>query len=177
MKRSKRTPQSITILQPQEFKALLINATLEVLPVIVLGGFCGLRSSEILSLDWSAIHFDRKMMAVEGGIKTFHRRVVPLPDAAAAWLMPIAKDSGRVVPYRSQTMFLFATKQVWKAAGVKWRTNNLRCSAGSYMFAMCGNAKQTATELGNSAPIVEHLGQFVSREDAEKWFGIFPKTT
>ena len=148
----------------------------KLLPAIVLVGFCGLRSGEILSLDWSSIDFVNMTVVIEGGMKTFHRRVVPLPDAAAAWLTPIAKDSGRVVHHRSLRTLFSATDQVWKSSGVKRSPNILRLSMMSYRFAATDNASKTASELGTSPQLLEiHHLKSISNRDAEAWFGIFPK--
>ena len=174
MKRPKRTPRRINILKPHEFQALLTHATPEVLPAIVLGGFCGLRPSEILDLDWSAIDFEVKKVTVSSE-KTSRSRVIPIPKAATAWLVPIAKDAGPIIP--SHTAYSTAAGKTWKAAGVKRQTNSLRTSAGSYMFAAARNALIAASEIGISLQHLEtQLKDSISKEDINAWFNIYPKS-
>lgn len=172
----KRLPRPITILTPHEFQALLTNATPEPLPAIVLGGFCGLRPAEIYSLNWSAIDFANKAVHVEGGLKSHHhRRLVPLPDAAGAWLAPIAQHSGPVINSPSQAAFFAATAPVWTAAGIKRQPNILRLSLISYLLAATNDIHTTASEVGISSTTLEtHFLKQISTEDAAAWFGIFP---
>lgn len=166
------------ILKPREFEALLRNATPQTLPAFVLGGFCGLRQSEICRIDWPAINFKRKYITVNASItKTARRRLVPLHDAAAAWLAPVAKESGRVIEYSSAINLCIMMRPVWKKAGVKPTQNCLRHSAASYALAVTGNAAQTALDLGTSVQmLMQNYRELVTKEDAEVWFSIFPQT-
>ena len=171
----KRPLRRICILKPSEFQALLNSATPETLPAIVLAGFCGLRTGEILDLDWSDIEPDKKTVFINCNTKLSRSRVAPLPEAAIAWLASIAKDSGPVVNYRSQNDFYRATDPVWKSAGVKRTPNLLRLSMMSYLFAATNNPSRTARELGISPELLErHLPKSISTDDIEAWFSIFP---
>ncbi len=176
LRRAKNKPSVIGILTPTEFAAALNFATRKTLPAFVLGGFCGMRQAEICRLDWSAIDFTRKLITVNASIaKTSRRRLVPLHDAAAAWLAPIAKPSGRVIEYSSPINLSIMMRPVWKAAKAKNTQNRLRHSGASYWLAATGNAPQTALDLGTSIQmLMQHYRELVTKEDAARWFSIFP---
>jgi len=174
--RVKFKPPIIGIITPEEFAKTLAVATRKTLPAFVLGGFCGVRQAEICRLDWSAVSFSRKLITINAGIaKTSRRRLVPLHDAAAAWLAPVAKDDGPVIEYSSTVNLSIMMRSVWKAAGVKNTQNCLRHSGASYRLADTGDAPRTALELGTSVQmLMQHYRELVTEEDAEKWFAIFP---
>jgi len=174
--RAKLQPATIGILTPEQFAAVLQRASRKTLPAFVLGGFCGMRQSEICRLDWSSIFPERQIITANASItKTARRRIVPIPDAARAWLEPIAKSHGPVIEYSSQINLCIMMRPVWKAAGVKPTQNCLRHSAASYQLALTGNAPQTTLDLGTSVKmLMEHYRELVTKEDAQKWFSIFP---
>lgn len=176
--RAKTKPPVIGILTPEQFSKVLRVATRKTLPAFVLGGFSGMRQAEICRLDWSAIDFERKYITVNADIaKTARRRLVPLHDAAAAWLEPIAKLSGLVIEYSSPVNLSIMMRPVWKAAGIKNTQNCLRHSGATYGLAATGNAAQTALDLGTSVQmLMQHYRELVTKEDAETWFAIFPAT-
>src|SRR5215472_10813426 len=81
----KRTP--VEIFTPSELAAILASASQEVAPCIALAAFAGLRSAEILRLDWSDV--ERRPGFVEiasDKAKTAARRIVPIADNLAQWL-------------------------------------------------------------------------------------------
>lgn len=58
-------------------------------PMLGIGLFAGLRTSELKSLDWSEIDFERRVILVTGKkAKTRHRRHVKISDNLSAWLTP-----------------------------------------------------------------------------------------
>lgn len=175
-KRVKLKPVKIGILKPEEFEKVLPLATRKTLPAFVLGGFCGIRQAEICRMDWSAIDFKRKLITVNAEIaKTGLRRLVPLHDAAAAWLAPIAKDSEKVIEYSGPINLSSVMRVIYKKAGVKNTQNCLRHSAASYRLAITNNAPKVALELGTSVQkLKDNYRQLVTKEDAQKWYAIYP---
>lgn len=162
------------ILKPKEFQTLLHNSPPETLPAFVLGGFCGISQAEICSLDWSAIDFQRKLITVNGAIaKTGHRRLVPLHEAAAAWLAPIAKKTGKLINLPSQNEFTTQLNQVWKEAKVEGH-HSLRNSAIFYLFALGATSRRSAAfgfSLKRLFVLFRDLGR---KRKAKAWFGLFP---
>ena len=96
-------------------------------------------------------------------------------SAAAAWLKPIEKKSGRIIEYSSTINLCIMMRPLWKTAKVKPTQNCLRHSGVSYRLADTGDAPRTALELGTSVQmLMQHYRELVTKEDAEKWFSIFP---
>lgn len=74
---------------PRELAALLENADGSLCPLIAIGGLAGLRTAELLRLDWADVwrvpgHVE--VTAVKA--KTRQRRLVEICPALAAWLEP-----------------------------------------------------------------------------------------
>jgi integrase len=68
------------------------------LPGVCLKLFAGLRTSELLSLDWSEVSTSE--IVIRGAkAKTRQRRIVAISENLAAWLQPLRRPSGRVVPF------------------------------------------------------------------------------
>ena len=90
---------SVETITPKQFEALLINADDIIRPAFVLGGFCAVRQAEIARLDWSKIDLAEKTITIDATVaKTNARRTVTIPEPAIAWLAPLAKKSGPVLP-------------------------------------------------------------------------------
>jgi integrase len=85
----------IEIFKPEELRLLLKHAHNCLVPVLAMGAFTGLRTSEIERLDWQDVKFDAKCVVVQKGkVRTKRgraRRIVPMPPNLAAWLKPYAK--------------------------------------------------------------------------------------
>lgn len=162
-----------TILTPTQFRWVLSNSTPDILPLVVLGGFCGLRLGEIQNLDWSNVDFEKHILEF-GGKYPSRNRLVSLPDAAAAWLKPIAKKSGRVIDNASVSTLAARMFRVWKKAKLERSPQSLRLSAIAYRFAIDGKM-QTACEFGISPKIIaNHFLKPVTEDEAKAWFSIFP---
>lgn len=164
------------ILKSREFKALLQKATPQTLPAFVLGGFCGLRLAEIQELRWEDVDFETRVVVVEGGKYPSSKRIVSLPTAAAAWLSPDAKNSGRVMDGLSAATLTSEMRCVWKEAKCAATPHSLRYSAAAYWLALEGGTK-TAKEFGFSLKMLIALfRQLVRKRQAKTWFAIFPPT-
>ncbi|HEX7861702.1 MAG TPA: tyrosine-type recombinase/integrase [Verrucomicrobiae bacterium] len=178
------------IYTPEEMIRLLAAASGEFLPCIAIGGFAGLRSTEIERLEWSDIDLTARHIVIGASrSKTASRRIVPISDNLAAWLENYKDAEGKVWKgnhkefYRAQKATARNTEVKENpetgARAVKalsWKTNALRHSYASYRFAEIGDAGRVAGELGNSAAVVHrHYRELVKKAAAEKWFGIKPE--
>jgi len=66
------------------------------LPYVAIGLFAGIRSAELLRLDWSAVKLSERAVIVGAGIaKKRSRRVVEISDTLAAWLALCGKRGGQ----------------------------------------------------------------------------------
>ena len=142
----------VTLYTSEEMRALLDKANAALLPYLAIGAFAGLRSAEIMRLDWKHIRFDRGFIECEASMtKTRRRSLVPLSDNLRAWLEPLAQHDGRVAPYSdvSTVVCEFGHK-----IGIKWKRNALRHSYISYRLAVVPDTARVALECGNSPEII-----------------------
>jgi integrase len=149
-----------------------------------MGAFCGLRTAEILRLDWRDLNLERRLITVEADkAKTQARRIVPLCSAAVEWLRTVAQKDGRVAPFTRENWLsealTAAVNKARKKAGSKtkfaWQRNALRHSFASYRVAEIKNVDQVALECGNSAKMIfTHYRELATEDDARKWFGTRP---
>lgn len=160
------------IFQPEQIEKLLLAAPTRLIPILALGGFAGLRASELSRLNWSAVNLDRRLIELRAGqAKTASRRIIPISENLAAWLGLIERK-GAVIPdpdyYRQATALA-------KKLEVPWPRNVLRHSYISYRLALIQDVNQVALEAGNSPAIIfKHYRELVTEEAARVWFGIVP---
>src|SRR5262249_46368939 len=95
--RAKDRGGEIGILKPQELAKLLKHASTEPTLYLALGALTGLRSAELIRLEWSDINFERGHLIVgKEKSKTATRRLVPIQPNLAQWLAPYKGCSGKV---------------------------------------------------------------------------------
>jgi len=172
-------------LSPDELGVLLENVSPEYLPWLACSAFAGIRNSEMSPvasdkppLDWSDFHWSRNVLIVRPETsKTGRRRVIPILSVLAAWLRPVALESGRVCPERNPTHGTRKVEPETARLGALiggWKANALRHSFISYFAAMHG-ISAAAQAAGNSEAIARRSYQDAkSKADAKKWFGLIP---
>jgi integrase len=153
---------------------LLHNAPPDLIPILAIGAFSGIRMAELDRLDWSAVDLERGIIELRAGqAKTGSRRVIPVTDNLAAWLEPLERK-GMVVP--SVKAHHRAVAAHAAALKIEWPRNVLRHSFISYRIATVKSADQVALEAGNSPSIIfKNYRELTTEEQADKWFGILPK--
>jgi len=160
-----------------ELRALLEAAQRvepDVLPMLAIGAFAGLRDAEIKRLDWAEVDQTRKHIEITAvKAKSAKRRIVPMEPNLAESLRPYSGKTGRVVPdgYRGKI------ERVRKAAGLtRWPNNGLRHSFASYRLAAIHNAPRVASELGHTSPqmLYSTYREVVIPEEAERYWKITP---
>jgi site-specific recombinase XerC len=173
-KRSEK-PTPVKIFTPAQLAALLKHASGEIAPCLALAAFAGLRSEEILRLDWSDV--ERRSGFVEVAAhkaKTQARRIVPISDNLGRWLA-IAPRRGEGVWPHSKAWFFKAMRNTAEAAKVKWAQNALRHSWISYRLAEIQDVNRVALEAGNSPQMIfRHYRELATPEQARTWFSIAP---
>ena len=167
---------AIEIFTPDEIAKLLAAADRDLIPFLALGAFAGLRSAEIERLDWRDVKFETGFVIVEAGkAKTATRRQVEMRPNLRAWLEPLAKIEGRVIPYADDELYK-ELRAVSDKAKVPWKNNALRHGFISYRVAETGDVNRTALEAGNTATMIfSHYRELVTPQQAKTWFGIWPK--
>ena len=96
--RQKRVKKaSYPIYQPEEFESLLDNADPEMVPPLVLLGFCGIRPAEMRRLNWRDVRFETRTLIIDATqAKTGSRRTVPLCGSALMWLSGFKSSQGPI---------------------------------------------------------------------------------
>src|SRR4029453_7621890 len=169
-----RPPDIFTV---DELQALLEAATRtahDVVPMLAIGAFAGLREAEIQRLDWSEVDLARRHIEVKAAkAKSARRRIIPIQPNLAGWLRPYAGQSGQVVPPGSRRKL----DRVRKESGLaRWPQNGLRHSFASYRLAAIHDAPRVASELGHTSPqmLYNTYRELVLPDEAERYWNIAP---
>ena len=176
--KAKEVEGEVSILTPKQAATLLENANDKTLPAVAIGLFAGLRTSEILRLDWGEIDFGAKHILVKAEkAKSARRRYVTIPDNLRSWLLPFAKKRGPVA--RTEKEFYRDLTEARKAADLLdgWQGNEMRHSFARYHLAKHKDAGQTAGELGHTSTtlVFSHHRKLAKPAAATRYFGIVPK--
>lgn len=165
------------IFSPEQAARLLEHAAeYDLLAYVAIGLFAGLRSAELLRLDWSAVKLAERSIIIGSAVaKKRSRRVVEINDTLAAWLPSCAKRKGMVVELDQRTLYKRLTELATAAGLEKWQDNGLRHSCASYSLALTGDAVKVAYQLGNSADMIHrHYKALVTKDDAERFWVLRP---
>jgi integrase len=177
------TAKRVPIFTAGELRVTLDTAPAELVPVIALGAFAGLRPEEIRRLDWTAVDLLRKRIDIDAGVsKTAAHRYVPISETLFQWLQPYAKSAGKVAPlnlYRRLWNFHLILAEKDDKNGrpaVIWKHNALRHSFASYALAKEEDAARVALWLGHASPSMtfKHYRERVTPEAAAEWFAVLP---
>jgi integrase len=141
----------IGFLTPDETEALLNATSDSIRATVAIGAFAGLRLSEREKLDWREVDIENRSIEVKAeNAKSARRRIVKISENLAAWLTPLAKESGPLTPPErvAATEFKAARKAAGFGSGSwltkeerengvtlkPWPKNGLRHSYASYHF-------------------------------------------
>jgi integrase len=169
-----RPPDIFTV---NELQALLEAATRtahDVVPMLAIGAFAGLREAEIQRLDWSEVDLARGHIEVKATkAKSARRRIIPIQPNLAAWLRPYTGRSGQVVPAGARRKLDRVREEARLA---KWPNNGLRHSFASYRLAAIHDAPRVAMELGHTSSqmLFSTYREVVRPEEAESYWKIGP---
>lgn len=165
------------ILTPSQLSALLLAAAPELVPLLVLQAFCGVRRAEAGRMTWGNVRLDEENPWIEipgSATKTNRRRSHEITPCAVAWLRPLAGHPATVLGL-TETVYRRRLRDAARAAGIEWDENLLRHSFGTYRLAVLRNAAAVAEEMGNSPAIVRtHYQNVASPADAAAWWQILP---
>jgi integrase len=171
----------ISIYTAEEMRRLIAAADDRILPMIVIGGFAGLRHAEIARLDWQEIDMEEGFIEVKAeNAKTDMRRIVPLKDNLKAFLKPLAKKTGKVVSLANTTKQLLQTARDTadeenELEAMEWKHNALRHTYISARIAECGDVPRVADEAGNSPQVIRtNYLKRMRPAAAVEWFSIEP---
>lgn len=166
------------IFTPAELTEVLNAAPQNILPALAIQAFAGLRTAELLRLDWAEVDQARGYITVSARkAKTAQRRLVPIAPNLADWLRPFAgKSSGAVWSESEQRYHRAIGQLLGETTLLKWPQNGLRHSFASYHLAEHQNAAELALHLGHSTTklIFAVYREVVSPEAAHAYWAISP---
>jgi integrase len=169
-------PEIFTV---DELRALLEAAQRiepNVVPMLAIGAFAGLRDAEIKRLHWNEIDLVRGFVDVKAAkAKSARRRVVKMLPNLAAWLRNYSGMAGNVAPKGARGKLARVRRE---AGQRKWPKNGLRHSFASYRLEATQDAPRVAHELGHTNPqlLYNTYREIVTPDDAEKYWQITPAT-
>jgi integrase len=167
------------ILSLEQAAKLLETAPQSVLPVVAIGLFAGLRSSEINQLRWEDVRWEKRVIDCSAKItKTASRRLVEMSDNLLEWLAPYRNATGKIFQYGCAQQIREVTA-AGRASGIaKWPQNALRHSFGSNHLAMYENAPKTALQMGHengeTKTLLAHYTNARTKEEAKAYWNIRP---
>jgi len=163
----------IAILTPDQLKKLLGKSKPLYQLYFALAAFTGVRSAELLRLEWSEINFEKGHIEVKARkAKTATRRLVPIQPNLAKWLAPYAARKGKL--FQSRRTVDSAIKFA-KRSGIPWKANCLRHSYATYRLSVVPDAGRIGLEIGNSpAKLFTNYRELDRENHAPEWFAIEP---
>jgi integrase len=176
----------IGILSPKQLADLLEAADEETKLYLALGAFSGLRSAELIRLEWQDVNFARGHIQVgKAKSKTATRRLVPIQPNLMQWLSPYQGRTGFVFRQSRQFRRVRSDQGSERAASRAiahakkilggWPDNALRHSYGTYRLARINDAARVALEMGNSPQMLfRNYRELADEQDAAAWFSIAP---
>jgi integrase len=169
-----KPPEIFTV---DQLATLLENANQfapDVVPMLAIGAFAGLRDAEIKRLDWGEVDLPRGFVDVKAAkTKSARRRIVPIQPNLLMWLRPYHAMKGAIVPKAARGKI----EHVRKAAKLAcWPKNGLRHSFASYRFAAIHDAPRIAAEMGHTSPhmLFNTYRELVRPEEAKRYWEITP---
>jgi hypothetical protein len=139
---------------------------MDMVPVITVGCFAGVRPDESARLEWEMLDLERKHIDLPAAItKDGERRIVDMSDNLIEWLFLCRRPSGKILPenFRRKRWALCQAMN-WKDG---WPEDILRHSYGSYHLAKYRNAALTADQMGhkNVRMLYAHYREVVKDSD------------
>jgi integrase/recombinase XerD len=145
---------------------------------VVLGLFAGIRSNEIMRLDWSAIDLAEGILTIGPQIAKKRRlRVLELMPNCIAWLKTVPNRVGRVAPGKFTVRWAAFVRKVGVPDWGENRSNAMRHSFGSYHYALYSDAAKTSAMLGhraNDQVLFDSYRSLARKKDADAYFAIVP---
>jgi len=172
--KAKERGGKIGILAPKQLADLFERAEEEAKLYFALGAFTGIRSAELIRLEWHDVNFARGHIEVgKEKAKTATRRLVPISSNLMEWLAPYNGRQGLIFssPRAAERSIALAKETI-----SPWPSNALRHSYATYRLAQCHDAARVALEMGNSPQMLfRNYRELADEQDAAAWFSIAPE--
>ncbi|MBH61798.1 MAG: hypothetical protein CL569_04990 [Alphaproteobacteria bacterium] len=168
----------VTICQPEEIERLLEAGDHFVQSHIMFGAFGGLRSSEIMKMEWEDVRIEEGQFYIEGtknaGSERWVKMTPPLMDWCKQLLEGDNPPSGLVMAGMTDITKGRKLEAAYKKAGCRIPKNALRHSYGSHHLVHYQNADNTANEMGHVGPQMTFKAyrKAVLKSQAAEYFAI-----
>lgn len=175
------------ILSPAQVQAMLRTAQNkypELVPVLAVMFFAGLRPNEAARLDWGAVNIAGEAITIDAATAKMRRqRHITMPGNLRDWLMRYVKASGPMWDKCNSTYW----RKMWaleKDSKVKLPYGAGRHAFASYHLALHGSIDATAKALGHAKAdlllstyrnIHTTNGKPITKETAQEYFDIRPE--
>lgn len=165
------------IFTPAQAQAVLTAANKlrpVLVPAIAVGMFAGLRTSELLALNWEDIS-ETHIRVIPEVAKKRRQRLIPIIHTLRRLITNCRTNTGRLCSLKKRR-FHFAMREIAIKAGLKhWPKNAMRHSFASYHLALYQDAGKTAAILGhtqNASVLWDHYRELCSESDSRKYFSV-----
>jgi integrase len=146
---------------------------------LCIGGFAGLRTSEIKRLQWEDINWQNGGRDHKGHVyvrpsKDGNERIVTITEALRRHLQPFALQSGPVLSWSFNRASKLRAEIEKRAGSIELPDNCLRHCFASYHVAMWRSWEETAFEMGHTSPRMTQA-KYVKPMDkhvAEQWWAL-----
>lgn len=167
-------PEIFTVDELSALLAAALKRAPDVVPMLAIGAFAGVREAEIRRLDWSEVDQKRGHIEIKSSkAKSARRRIVEMQPNLREWLRPYAEMTGPVVLANSRKKLDLVRKAAKLA---RWPKNGLRHGYASYRLAATHDAPRVASELGHTSPAMLYstYRELVLPEEAQRYWHIAP---
>jgi len=173
----------LTLTQAEAFINYVASEAPEWLGMVTLGLFAGIRTEELLRLEWDAVRMDEGVVMIDDSIAKKRRiRFVDIQSNAMKWLMLVKDRTGRVAPHTGKSferrfMALRIKAGFVDAEGTStWPQNAMRHSFGSYFYAKTQDDKETSRLMGHieSEVLFNNYRKLAKKAEGEAYFNIVP---
>jgi integrase len=181
--REERAQGDVGIFTPAELRRIFACIDEDLIPLMALWSFSGLRQAEIARLTWQEIGAaleSGKLYLPKSKSKTCARSI-PLRDNLKAWLIAYRQPAGTVLPQNWQGLEAMSelARTIARHSKVEWKTNGPRHSFASYSLAEGVNPSELVRQMGNSLRQLEShywaRSECLTHEQAQEWFDIRPE--
>jgi integrase len=161
---------------PNEFRSLLECAEGPMSALIAVGGLTGLRTAELLRLDWADVwRVAGHIEVTSRKSKTRQRRLVETCAALDGWLAPYRSTEKGAIWAETESVFQKQFSALCETANLKRKENALRHAFCTFHFALHANENLTAMMAGNTPAMIHgHYKGLATKAEAERWFETKP---
>lgn len=175
-KKKETIDEAPEIFSVADLSKLLAAASPELVPVLAIGAFAGIRVAELMRLEWCDVNFQTGYVHVKGRkAKSRSNRSIEMHSNLVDWLTPYIGCTGKIW-HGTHTTFHHSVAALCRTAGITRRQNGLRHSYASYFLKRYENENLLKLNLGHAGSdlIFSNYRALTTKEDSERYWEIRP---